>query len=181
MKKLFMTSMIFFLCSFYSFTLGEKTEESVQVGYSAPLFSLRDQYDSKFGLEKHRGSIIILFIGNRYAREDLRYWGTEITNIYGEKIRYIYIISMPNVPFFLKGWIKGKFKGKNEDTEEKKGSVLLDWGGVIFKKYTSIEKSANIILIDREGIIRNIERGKTTSESKERLFKSIGDILSKHQ
>ncbi len=151
--------------------------DSLQIGAKAPLFSLQDQYDEDFVFENSRDKALILFIGDHQAREELSQWAKEITNEYSQKVKCIFIISFPDIPFFLKGWIKGKFKNNDTNNKNRTDSVLLDWGGKVLRSYKCTKKNANLILIDDKGIIQGIERGEVSPENKKRLFGAIDDLF----
>jgi len=172
-------AIIFFGLTFFSApsSFAAQNADSLQIGARAPLFSLHDQYDEDFILENRRDKALILLIGDYQAREELSLWAKEITDKYSPKVKCIFIISFPDVPFFLKGWIKGKFKNNDTDNKNRNDSVLIDWGGKVFRLYESTKKNANLILIDDKGFIQGIERGTVSPENKKRLFSAIDDLF----
>lgn len=172
-------TIIFFALTFCSVLLSAiaQNADSLRIGTMSPLFSLPDQYDEKFVLENGRGQTLILLIGDHHAREELAQWAKEITDQYTQKVRCVFIISFPDVPFFLKGWIKGKFKNNESENKNRQDRVLLDWGGKVFCLYDAIQKNANIILIDDKGFIRGIERGMISPENRQRLFIAIDNLF----
>ena len=181
MKKLFIISIFLFLIIFVTHGLRGQNGEPLRVGTAAPIFSLYDQYDNEFKLENSKGNVVILLIGDRFAREKLANWGKAVGKEFGNRVKIVFIISMPYMPPFLRGWIKAKFKGEDNADNKKNDSVLIDWGGKIFEMYESVEKTANLILIDRQGILTDIERGEIKPECKEKLFKSIELILDRQE
>lgn len=170
---------IFFAITFCSVPSDSiaKNVDSLQIGAKAPLFSLQDQYDEEFVLANCREKVLILFIGDHQSREELSLWAKEITNEYSQKVNCIFSISFPDVPFFLKGWIKGKFKNHDANNENRTDSVLLDWGGKVFQSYNCTKKTANLFLIDDRGVIQGIERGQVSVENKKRLFSAIDNLF----
>jgi hypothetical protein len=166
-----------FKCFTLSLNSANQNPGSLQIGTRAPQFSLKDQYDVDFILENNQDQALILLIGDHQAREELSSWAKEMTNKYPQKIKVIFIISFPDMPFFLKAWVKGEFKNNNSDNKEKNDSVFIDWGGTVFKLYESVKKNANVILIDSNGFTRGIERGKISPENKTRLFQAIERLL----
>jgi len=170
---------IFFTLTFFpdSSNSAAQNADSLQIGARAPSFSLQDQYDEDFIFENRRNKALILLIGDHQAREELSQWAKEITDKYSQKVQCIFIISFPDVPFFLKAWIKGKFKNNDTDNKNRSDSVFLDWGGKVFRLYESTKKNANLILIDNKGFIQGIERGKVSLENKQRFFSAIDDLF----
>jgi hypothetical protein len=172
-------AIIFFALAFFpdSSNSAAQNADSLQIGAKAPLFSLQDQYDEDFVLENSRNEALILLIGDHQAREELSQWAKEITNECSQKVKCIFIISFPDIPFFLKGWIKGKFKNDDTNNKNRSDSVFLDWGGKVFRLYESTKKNANLILIDEKSFIHGIERGKVSLENKKRLFNAIDNLF----
>ena len=69
----------------------------------------------------------------------------------------------------MKGFIRNTLR-KEPDI------ILLDWKGEVFKAYSLTKGVSNIILIDKDGMIRHRASGPAAPEAVQELFKKI-DLL----
>ena len=80
------------------------------------------------------------------------------------------IADVSSVPFFLKGKIRNDFKKDGE-------SILMDWKGEVFKAYGLTKGVSNVILIDKDGMIRHRLTGRATLDAGQELFRKV-DVLN---
>ncbi len=132
---------VLFTCHAYA----SKEDVPPAVGDKAPDFTLKDADDQTHSLEKLRGKIVFLILGNRKIRKADDKWGEAFQKDYGDSegiIAYI-IADMRSVPGFVpKGFIKRQLK-KNKPPV----TLLLDWKGEIHKTYHTDKKKPNLYLI----------------------------------
>ena len=175
--KFITITLLAFLCFNPSARAADQHLDSLQVGTTAPQFSLKDQYDDEFILNNNQDQNLVILIGDRHARGELSRWAKEIAAKFSQNVKIIFIISFPEMPFFLKGWVKNKFKRNSPGNNEKKDRVFIDWAAKVFNQYDCIEKTANIFVIDSKGIIRGIERGLMSDEKIKRVSDAIDRLL----
>ena len=138
------------LCAFASVASDQKqVEEPLQVGEDAPDFTLQDAEDQEHALERMRGKIVFLIMGNRKIREEDDKWAHAFQIDYQENDQVIaYIIAdMRSVPAFVpKGFVKRQLKKDKPPV-----TLLLDWKGKVHQAYRTEKEKPNLYIIDSEG------------------------------
>ena len=138
------------LCAFVSVASDqEQVEEPLQVGEDAPDFTLQDADDQEHALQKMRGKVIFLIMGNRKIRKEDDKWGHAFQKDYRENDRVIaYIVAdMRSVPGFVpKGFIKRQLKKDKPPV-----TLLLDWKGKAHQAYLTEKEKPNLYIIDPQG------------------------------
>ena len=138
------------LCAFASVASDqEQVEEPPQVGEEAPDFTLQDAEDQEHALQKMRGKVVFLIMGNRKIRKEDDKWGHAFQKDYQENDRVIaYIVAdMRSVPGFVpKGFIKKQLK-----KDEPPVTLLLDWKGKVHQAYRTEKEKPNLYIIDPQG------------------------------
>ena len=138
------------LCAFASVASDqEQVEEPPQVGEEAPDFTLQDAEDQEHALQKMRGKVVFLIMGNRKIRKEDDKWGHAFQKDYQENDRVIaYIVAdMRSVPGFVpKGFIKKQLK-----KDEPPVMLLLDWKGKVHQAYRTEKEKPNLYIIDPQG------------------------------
>lgn len=138
------------LCAFASVASDqEQVEEPPQVGEEAPDFTLQDAEDQEHALQKMRGKVVFLIMGNRKIRKEDDKWGHAFQKDYQENDRVVaYIVAdMRSVPGFVpKGFIKKQLK-----KDEPPVTLLLDWKGKVHQAYRTEKEKPNLYIIDPPG------------------------------
>ena len=138
------------LCAFASVASDqEQVEEPPQVGEEAPDFTLQDAEDQEHALQKMRGKVVFLIMGNRKIRKEDDKWGHAFQKDYQENDRVVaYIVAdMRSVPGFVpKGFIKKQLK-----KDEPPVMLLLDWKGKVHQAYRTEKEKPNLYIIDPQG------------------------------
>ena len=138
------------LCAFVSVASDqEQVEEPLQVGEEAPDFTLQDADDQEHALQKMRGKVVFLIMGNRKIRKEDDKWGHAFQKDYRENDRVIaYIVAdMRSVPGFVpKGFIKRQLKKDKPPV-----TLLLDWKGKVHQAYLTEKEKPNLYIIDPQG------------------------------
>ena len=138
------------LCAFVSVASDqEQVEEPPQVGEEAPDFTLQDADDQEHALQKMRGKVVFLIMGNRKIRKEDDKWGHAFQKDYRENDRVIaYIVAdMRSVPGFVpKGFIKRQLKKDKPPV-----TLLLDWKGKVHQAYLTEKEKPNLYIIDPQG------------------------------
>jgi len=135
----------------------------------APEFTLSDQYDKPYNVRQDEGKIIILLASDKKGSEQNRAWVETIEKKFKDKIPIIGIADIRGTPRAFSFLVKREFSKQPVD-------VLLDWDGIVFTSYGLARHVANIVLIDKKGIVRHIYSGEATAEACTGLFNAIDKL-----
>jgi hypothetical protein len=113
-------------------------------------FTLKDQFERVYNREDFLGKILLVVGSDKEGSSFNRLWGKAIHDSLkkyqlNQEVQFLPVADVRGVPFFLKGFVRGKFP------REKKSWVLLDWKGLFAKAYEFIPGATNILLIRRDG------------------------------
>ncbi len=149
-----------------------------KVGAPAPDFVLKDQYDQEFKLSQRRGTVLLIIYGDREGSSLIDNWARAVREKYTqERVKIVPIISFEGVvPWLLRGYAKGKFRGTTPQGQPK-SAKLLDWDGALTRQYGSREKLANVYLIDAQGVLQYAAAGKGLTQETEPLRQAIERVL----
>jgi len=139
------------------------------VGEKATEFTLQDQYEKTVNLPQYDGRVVVLIASDKEGSSQNAAWSKAIKDNYSDRVVTQGIADVSSVPFFLKGKVRNDFK-KDGD------SILLDWKGEVFKTYGLTKGVSNVILIDRDGMIRHRSAGSASPEAVQELFKKIDSL-----
>ncbi len=135
-------------------------------------FKMKDQFDRVYTDNQFRGSIVIITGSDKDGSQYNEIWKNAIFDSLKEEkeidqIKFLGVADTRGVPFFLNGYVKGKFP------KEKEKWVLLDWKGHFPKAYQFEPKMSNIVIFNREGAMVHKAYGQAIDEQK------LGVILEK--
>jgi peroxiredoxin len=145
-------------------------ERSALTNTKAPEFSLQDQYEKTVSLRQFAGRIVVLIASDKEGSSQNSAWTKAIQDKYADQLIVQGIADVSSVPFFLKGKIRNDFKKDGE-------SILMDWKGEVFKAYGLTKGASNVILVDKDGMIRHRASGGASSEAVQELSNKV-DILN---
>ena len=110
-------------------------------------FKIKDQFKREYTEKSFKEDILIFFGSDREGSKFNPAWGTAIADSLGETlagtIKFIGLADLRGVPFFLKGFVRGKFP------KEKTNWLLMDWKGKFSKTYHFEKKHCNILIFNR--------------------------------
>ena len=136
--------------------------EGVQLeGSRASDFNLLDQRDRQIRLRDLEGKVVLLIASDDTGSKQNSEW-KKATEMYAGRITVLGVADVRKVPFFL----KKRFK---LDFQKDPATILLDWEGMIFTSYGLAKDVANIVVIDKKGIVRYLYSGSAESSAVERL------------
>jgi hypothetical protein len=128
---------------------------------------LQDQFDKPVAISQYEGRIVVIIASDGGAIKQNEEWENAIHQRFGDDLVLLRVADVRGIPTqWWKKWIKTKF-------QEEKRSILLDYDGVIFRRYGLTKNISNLMLIDRKGYIRFIFSGAATNAAKEQLFNEI--------
>ena len=145
-------------------TAGARAENAVNE--KGTEFTLQDQHEKTVSLKRYEGRIVVLIASDKEGSPQNAAWSKAIKDKYADGIALQGIADVSGVPFFLKGKIRNDFRKDGE-------SILLDWKGEVFKGYSLTKGVSNVILIDKDGMIRHRTSGPASPEAVQELFMKI--------
>lgn len=113
-------------------------------------FELKDQFDHPHADKEFSSHIVILIGSDKGGSQYNRFWGKAIHDSLKQEngfkhIKFLAVADLRGVPFFLKGFVKGKFSKDGENW------VLMDWKGTFATSYQFEADASNIIIFKRDG------------------------------
>ena len=141
------------------------------VNEKATAFMLQNQHEKTVSLKQYEGRIVVLIASDKEGKAQNPAWKKVIREAYGDRLVVQGVADVSSVPFFLKGKIRNDFKKDGE-------SILLDWEGEVFKVYSLTKGVSNVILIDKDGMIRHRSSGPAAPEAVQELFMKIDLLIS---
>ncbi|MCI0618780.1 hypothetical protein L0244_37880 [bacterium] len=115
-------------------------------------FKIEDQFDQAHSDQDYRESIVIIIGSDKNGSKYNGVWSKAIRDSLKQemnfaRIKFLNVADVRSVPFFIKGFVKGKFP------KEKERWVLLDWKGRLAKAYNFVSEACNIVIFDRNGVL----------------------------
>jgi hypothetical protein len=156
---LFTTSILLML---YSIEAVSQTAPALE-------FKIMDQFDSLHTEKDYLGGITVIIGSDRGGSRYNSVWIKAIIESLGNKfdtskITFLPVADVSSVPFFLKGFIKGKFpKGRKE-------WILMDWDGYFSETYQFAEDSCNMIVFDKNGSFNYKTSGQELDNQKLKIL-----------
>lgn len=142
------------------------------IGKPAFHFTAEDQFENAVSWDKYKGKNVVLLMSDRKGTEYIPTWTSALRKETGNKVDYVAFADVSSAPFFMKGFIRGKIKGKYTN------QIILDWEGDIFEYYQCKEEVANVVFIDKSGTIRYTTSGKGESAEIQRAIEELRKVFS---
>lgn len=126
-------------------------------------FEIKDQFDNVHRRSDIQGQIVLLIGGDKDGSQFNGAWGDAIHKSLSDHPQYARIsllahADLRGVPFFLKGYARGKFPQSADQY------VLMDWKGVIANAYNFTPKSSNILVFAPNGALVHHASGREPSD-----------------
>lgn len=115
-------------------------------------FRIKDQHDRLHTDARYRGAPLVVVWGDREGAEVMNRWGPALADslaplLAGYRLRLVEVAHGKGAPFFIKGKIKGSFRG------EGRGPVLMDWDGVFARAYAPEDDRGHAWLFGADGAL----------------------------
>jgi predicted transcriptional regulator len=131
----------------------------LSVGSPAPAFDLKDQFDRTWRLADLNGKIVVLMVADQHSGQAMRPWGDNLSPTYGSKIQLLGLLDLHTYSRFLRGIVAARIR--NETNKP----MLLDFDGMVGAAYEASSRYPVIVVIDRQGVVRGIQRSTFTREA----------------
>ncbi len=128
------------------------------VGQQSQAFTLSDQYKKDVTVRFPSAKPVVLMLGDKGGSEQIEPWVRTLFDRYGAAIDIQGIAILRGVPPPIRPIIRSQLRSRAPK------SVLLDWGGNVADMFKCKSDVCNVIIIDKQGQIRHIERGPLTSD-----------------
>lgn len=156
-------ALILFSCTVAAFARNHPT------GYKAPDFHLVSGEDQQLSADTLKGKIVFLFYEGKDAVEKNRALKNILNAFFREQppsvqqeIQRIAVINCTSAAWPLTGIWK---KNLQEKSREEKITIYGDWDGKMLAAYGMKGDDSNLVIIDKEGIIRFFRSGAMPPET----------------
>lgn len=157
------------LClSLFTF-LAAGAERSTRPTNAPARIQLHDQYEAVQTLSFPTTNITVITIADKRGSEQIAGWVALLKSRYAGRIEIRGLADVGGAPGFIQGKIRRKFQ------ESHKYPVMLDWSGEVCAKFGYEKGVANVLILDREGIIR----GRSTGAANEKACADFNAALEK--
>ena len=122
-------------------------------------FELKDQFENVHRRSDVAGNIVLLIGSDKGGSQFNEAWGKAIHDSLSDHPRYDQISHLAHadlrgVPFFVKGFVRGKFP------QDPNRWVLMDWKGILAKAYEFTPKSSNVLVFAPDGALVHHASGR---------------------
>jgi hypothetical protein len=153
MKGIRMKFLINFILIFIGFQLFANG-----IGQKMPSFTMEDQYSKEIQSSVYKGKHVLMFLADREGSKLTPNFTKVLEPKYRGKAVFIAVANVSSVPFFLKSFIRGKFK------ENYNYTVLMDWKGILWEHFDCKDDITTMIHIDPNGIAKFKASGTGTEK-----------------
>lgn len=129
---------------------------AVQAGDKAPAFKLEDQFGKLWDSSALKGSVVVVIAANKDSGRAMDPWVGKLKDKYGTKIQLVGLMDLHNLPGIVRGMAKSKIK---KETSE---PLMLDFNGSTAKTYDVTSQHPVVVVIDKSGIARAVQKTKYT-------------------
>ncbi|MGH2349772.1 MAG: peroxiredoxin family protein [bacterium] len=143
----------------------------LSVGAPAPAFDLKDQFDRAWRLADLKGKIVVLMVADQNSGQALRPWGDNLSPAYGSKIQLLGLLDLHTYARFLRGIVASRIRNETDKP------MLLDFDGTVGGAYEASSRSPVIVVIDRQGTVRGIQKTPFTREAFAAVREAIDTAL----
>lgn len=112
-------------------------------------FKIEDQFERVYTNDSFDKELLFFFVADRKGSEFSPIWNHSIKDLMSSlnslnKIELIPVANLGSVPFFLKGFVAGKFP---EDSTE---WSLMDWDSIFEEEYKVEEDKCHLLVFNKE-------------------------------
>ncbi|MFQ3674959.1 MAG: YtfJ family protein [Endomicrobiia bacterium] len=166
-----MNSKYFFIVvtiCFIVFPLTNSSAQSLKIGSAAPLFKIESGENEVLSLDMIRGKTIFIFYETKDVVEKNRLLKNRLNTFYDAQPENVKksIVRLPVIDCSSAFWpLIGIWKSKLVENSKKEGITIYgDWDGKMKSAYMMKNNESNIVIIDKEGLIKYFAFGKISEE-----------------
>lgn len=109
-------------------------------------FRMKDQFGQEYTETSFEEPVLVFVGGDRKGSEYTTKWRVSLKNGLSEtqrkNVRFVDVACLQSVPFFLKGFVRRQFP------QERNQWALMDWDGVLAKRFSFEDDKCNIVAFD---------------------------------
>jgi hypothetical protein len=171
MRKLTITiTLILFICAGFLRDLYTQPQQTRLIP-----FKLKDQFGREFEERDLQHWLLVLTGFDRSGSKYAESWMQAIQDSLKDheefyKVLLVAVADLRGIPFFLKGFVRGKFPKKRSRW------VLMDWKGNFSKAFSFQPKVTNILIFDCESTLVHQTLGREVDQTT--LDEIVAKILS---
>lgn len=151
---------------------GVPAGEPARAPLRAPaLIELRDQFDQLQRLAFPATNVIVLTIADKKGADQIDGWVTALKARYGGRIEWRGLADVAGVPGLWRGKIRKHFR------ETRTHPVMMDWSGKTCAHFQPAAGEANVLILDRDGTVRERTSGPATTAAVARLAAALDAVL----
>ncbi len=125
-------------------------------------FDLKDQFDREYTQAMCAGRVAIVVIADREGSKFSGRWSEAVgrgLDAAAPAAEWVPVATLPAVPGFMRGFIRGKFPQKKEQW------TLLDWGGSLARAYGLAGKRCHVLVFGPDGRLRHRSGGREVDDA----------------
>jgi len=142
---------------------------ALTVGKSAAKFDLEDQCGKNWKLAELKGSVVVVLTADQESGRLMGPWMDSLKSCYGSKIQVLGLLDLHTVPAI------GRWIARSQIKKETKDPLMLDFYGDTAKEYSVSSKHPVFTVIDKNGIVRSVQK----SEFTKRGFAKTKSVIDK--
>jgi predicted transcriptional regulator len=140
---------------------------ALQTGEPAPSFDLKDQFGKLWKLADLKNNIVVIVAANQKSGRAMGPWVDNLKTKYEGKIRILGLLDLHDIFVLGRGIAKSRIRSETKDP------MMLDFNGDTGKAYQVSDKYPVVMVIDKKGIVRDVEKANYTQNA----FKSAASAI----
>jgi hypothetical protein len=113
---------------------------------------MEDQFRNSYTHADFQDRVLVVIGTDREGAPVAENWGKALSeSLQPEKdagsLDLIGLANLRGIPFFLKGYVRGKFPQNASDW------TLMDWQGLFADSYGFVKGNANVLVFDKKGVL----------------------------
>lgn len=141
------------------------------IGQKLPTFTMEDQNSKEIQSSMYKGKHVLLFLADRAGSKLTPNFTKVLEPKFRGKVTFVAVANVSSVPFFLKGFIRGKFR------ENYSYTVLMDWDGELWEHFSCKDDVTTVVHIDPNGTAKFKLSGTGTDKEIEQIQSYLDAVL----
>ncbi|MCE5197788.1 redoxin domain-containing protein [bacterium] len=144
---------------------------ALDMGQSAPSFSLKDQFGKLWDLSKLNGTVTVVVAANKDSGREMGPWIENLDSKYGSKIQLLGLMDLHSIPGIGRGIAKSRIR------KETPQPLMLDFDGTVSKAYSVTSDSPVVVVIDGNSRVKAIQRDEYSKSALTSIATAIDTAL----
>ena len=148
---------------------------AIQIGTVAPPFNVSAGDGSKMSLADVSGKVVIILYETKDVIEINRPLKNMLNELFTDNIKKSAIV-LPVINCSHATFISAWKSNLRKNSEKEQLTIYGDWDGAMFKDYGMKDKTNNIIIVDKKGMVRYSNFSKLSDEDIQNVKVLIQDL-----